>query len=122
MEHMTAKANTFQSSHPSDKGSSITLVGRKYLLLNDGTDMSVIKLSAMIVLGMIGALGDKKNSVIDGVLTIKHTTKGDPYMEGLQLSVTRNVAGIYESNGVSVFLEARDVPVFTKVLVNGGKE
>ncbi|WOL31475.1 hypothetical protein [Microcoleus phage My-WqHQDG] len=94
------------------------LVNKEYLLLTDGQNMSVIKLSPMIVLGIIDVLESDASSVIDDVLTISHTTKGDPYMEGLQLSVTHSVKGIRYNNGVSVFLSIRDSHELKSILVN----
>lgn len=55
----------------------------------------------------------------DNWLVVEYDNRDEPYVKGILISVGAHPIG----NGVtvSVFLEARDVPVFTKALVNGNR-
>lgn len=114
IDYVVGATHTFQSRHWLDQGTSITVVGTNYLILNDGRQSAVIVLHQALREGIVevlntdlmGSYGYKEGRKLYGVLHIWCTTRDEPHMKWLELSVGE----------VKVYLEERDKPALAKLL------
>lgn len=115
MDYVVGSNHTYQSRHWLDQGTSITVVGTHYLILNDGRQSAVVRLHQALREGIVEVLntglkagyGYKEGRTLaGGGLDIWCTTRDEPHMKWLELSV----------GGVKVHLEERDIPLLASAL------
>lgn len=124
MKYLLGDSITLSSTHPSDRDTSITIMGNHTLILQDASKTAVFTFEGdynkNLLLEYLRLYPPEEELELalgnDNWLAVSYDNRGEPYTKGLLVSVG---APLYSDDGattVSVFVEDRDIPLLVSAL------
>lgn len=135
MKYLLGDSVTISSSHPSDRGTSITVMSYHTLILQEGSKTAVLtfegEYNKNLLLEYLRVYPPSSRGISDhppeeelelalgndNWLAVSYDNRGEPYTRGLLVSVGAPLYSDRSGRGtVSVFIEEGDIPLLVSAL------